>query len=603
VSGKAAPFRGNGTRRSTLIVCVLLVGITWAVFGQTLRHDFVNYDDHVYVYENPLVTNGLSLHTIVRAFTQPHARNWHPLTTISHMLDCRLYGLKAGGHHFTNVLLHTVAVVLLFLLLRQMTTALWPSAFVAAVFAIHPLRVESVAWIAERKDVLSAVFFMLTLGASFRYVRQPSVGRYLTMSILFALGLMSKPMLVTLPVILLLLDYWPLGRTQKLETRGHKSEVRGQRMQSWLTLVAEKIPLFALSAGSCVITFVVQKRGSTQIDQLPFLWRLNNAFVSYVAYLWQLFWPVKLAVFYPHPNDSLSLWQIILAAVILCSITAIAIRVRQKRPYLLVGWMWYLGMLLPVIGLVQVGEQARADRYTYLPQIGLYLALTWLIVDLSIRWQWRRKILAAGAVTIILLLSWRASVQASYWKNSESLWTHALAVTSGNDVAHNNLGFIFLRRGELDEAISHFETALRIRSHNAESHYNLGLALIHNNLANALVRKGRLDDAIPHYEKAVVLRPDYADAHYNFGVALLKEGRLEEAIIHWRKTVSLHPEDVEAHITLADALVRVGQTDEATVDYEIALRLARARGALAVAEQLRLKIETYRAKSPTPDRE
>ena len=593
MSAKAVPS-GDGTRRSNLIVCVLLVGITWAVFGQTLRHDFVNFDDHVYVYENPVVTRGLTLHGIAWAFTNPHARNWHPITTISHMLDCQLYGLKPGGHHFTNVLLHSLAIILLFLVLQQMTGSLWPSGFVAAIFAIHPLRVESVAWIAERKDVLSAVFFMLTLGAYVRYVRRPSVGRYLAISILFALGLMSKPMLVTLPLILLLLDYWPLGRDQRSENRSQKAQVRGQKRQSWLALVAEKIPLLVLSAASCVITFLVQKRGSTQIDQLPFMWRLNNAIVSHVAYLWQMFWPAKLAVFYPHPNDSLLLWQIIGALVILISITAIVTVLRQKRPYLLVGWLWYLIMLLPVIGLVQVGEQARADRYTYLPQIGLYLGLTWLVVDLSMRWHWRRKMLATGAVTVILLLSWRASVQASYWKNSESLWTHALAVTSGNDVAHNNLGFIFLRRGELAEAISHFETALRIRSQSAESHYNLGLALIHNNLANALVRKGRVNEAIPHYEKAVVLRPDYADAHYNFGIALLQQGRIDEAIAHWQKTLSIQPGDLEAHVTLGDSLIRKGQVDDALAQYETALQLAQGRGNDALAAKLQDKIDKHR---------
>jgi tetratricopeptide (TPR) repeat protein len=584
-------------------VCTLLVAITWAVFGQTLGHDFVNFDDHVYVYENPVITSGLSPHTIGWAFAHVHARNWHPVTTISHMLDCQLYGLKPGGHHFTNVLLHSLAVILLFLVLQQMTGSLWPSGFVAAIFAIHPLHVESVAWIAERKDVLSAVFFMLTLGAYLRYVRKPSLGRYLAMSILFALGLMSKPMLVTLPLVLLLLDYWPLGRDQRSEDRRQKAEARGQRFktQNWSKLVAEKIPLLVLSAASCVITFLVQKRGSTQIDQLPFVWRLNNAIGSYVAYLGQMFWPANLAVFYPHPNDSLSLWQIIGALVILSSITAIVTVLRQERPYLLVGWLWYLIMLVPVIGLVQVGEQARADRYTYLPQIGLYLALTWLVVDLSIRWRWRRKILAAGAVTTVLLLSWRASVQASYWKNSETLWAHALTVTSNNDVAHNNLGFISLARGELDEAIAHFETALSIRSHSAESHYNLGLALIHNNLANALVRKKQLDQAIPHYEKAIALRPDYADAHYNLGIALLQEGRLDEAISHWQQTVSIQPNDTEAHVRLGDALIRVGQIENAIVEYETALQLAQKRGAPSLVEKLRQKIDIYRSKSPVRD--
>jgi protein O-mannosyl-transferase len=562
------------------LVCVALVALTWAVFGQTLRNDFVNFDDHAYVYENPEVTNGLTLHGIAWAFTHDHARNWHPLTTISHMLDCQLFGLNASGHHFTNVLLHTVAVVLLFLLLRQLTGTFWRSAFIAAVFAIHPLRVESVAWVAERKDLLSGIFFMLTLAAYVRYARRPSLGRYITMSILFALGLMSKPMLVSIPFVLLLLDYWPL--------------VRGETRQRWLRLIAEKIPLLVLSAASCVITFVVQKRGPLQIDQLPFIWRLKNAIVSYVAYVWQMFWPLNLAVFYPHPNNSLLPWQIILALGLLIGTTAIVLVLRQSRPYLVTGWFWYLGMLVPVIGIVQVGEQARADRYTYLPQIGLYLALTWLIVDLAKTWRLRREALAAGALTIVLLLSWRASVQASYWRNSETLWNRTLAVTSGNDVAHNNLGFLLLRRGQLDEATSHLERALEIRSGNGESHYSLGLALIHNNLANALVRKGRIDQAIPHYEKAVALRPDYADSHYNFGIALLQQDRVDEAIAHWQKTVSIQPGDIEAHITLGDALLRSGRSEDAIVEYETALQLAQNRGARPLVEQLREKIENFR---------
>src|SRR5580765_6623158 len=288
-SGLFARGRRANSRVTDLLVCVGLVAVTWAVFGQTLAHDFVNFDDHVYVYENPLIVRGLSIEGITGAFTHTHALNWHPLTTLSHMLDCQLYGLKAGGHHLTNVILHTISVLLLFLVFKQMTGGLWQSAFVAALFAIHPLHVESVAWIAERKDVLSAVFFMLTLAAYARYARAPSPARYLLVAVLFAFGLMSKPMLVTLPFVLLLLDYWPLGRLG-----GQKSEV-GSRLRR---LITEKIPLFALSALSCAATLLTQRQGPNAIDQLPFLWRLNNTFVSYVTYIWQMLWPVRLAVFY-----------------------------------------------------------------------------------------------------------------------------------------------------------------------------------------------------------------------------------------------------------------------------------------------------------------
>jgi protein O-mannosyl-transferase len=560
----------------TFYVCVLLVAITWLVFGQTIGHDFVNFDDQVYVYNNPLVTKGLTVDGIIGAFTHNHARNWHPLTTISHMLDCQLYGLNAGGHHFTNVLLHTISVLVLFAVLREMTGAFWRSAFVTAVFAIHPLHVESVAWVAERKDVLSGVFFMLTLGTYVRYARAPSMRGYLAVAFLFALGLMSKPMLVTLPFVLLLLDYWPLRRFEKTSSAKSKRTII-----CWLDrqlipqrLFLEKIPLLALSAASCVATLLAQKQSAGSIDQLPFLWRVNNALVSCVSYIWEMLWPTRLAVFYPHPNNRLPVWEIILAIAFLIAATATALLLRKKRPYILTGWFWYLGMLVPVIGIVQTGEQAHADRYTYLSQIGLYLLIAWAATDLTASWRCRRELLGIGAVTTIAALSGCAVVQTSYWKNSESLWTRALAVTSKNDVAHNNLGFLSLRRGELDRAISHFQTALDIRSSNAEAHYNLGGALIHNNLGNALARKGLADEAIPHYEKAIELRPDYADAYYNFGSVLFQAGRIDEAIAHWQQALAIQPYDGDVHTSLGNALLQKGLVKEAIDHYQEAVHIA-----------------------------
>src|SRR5262245_11011654 len=363
-SGSASGIRTGRAKPwvTDVLICLVLVVVTWAVFGQTVTHDFVNFDDHVYVYENPLIIKGLSTEGIIGAFTRTHARNWHPLTTVSHMLDCQLYGLNAAGHHLANVILHTISVLLLFLTLRQMTGALWQSAFVAALFAIHPLHVESVAWIAERKDVLSAVFFMITLAAYAHYARAPSALRYLLVALVFAFGLMSKAMLVTLPFVLLLLDYWPLTRIG-----AQKSDVRSRLR----TVTSEKLPLLALSALSCIATLFAQRQGPSAIDQLPFLWRLNNAFVSYVTYIAQMLWPARLAVFYPHPNDRLPALQVIAAIALLIAISLVVISLRRTKPYLVTGWFWYLGMLVPVIGLIQVGEQARADRYTYLPQIGL----------------------------------------------------------------------------------------------------------------------------------------------------------------------------------------------------------------------------------------
>jgi protein O-mannosyl-transferase len=576
-----------------LLVCLTLVAITWLVYGQTIGHDFINFDDPTYVYENPFITRGISIDGIIGAFAHTHARNWHPLTTISHMLDCQLFGLKAGGHHFTNVLLHSIAVVLLFLVFRQMTGAFWQSAFVASLFAIHPLHVESVAWISERKDVLSAVFFMLTLCAYVHYGRTPSISRYLLVAFVFALGLMSKPMLVTLPFVLLLLDYWPLER------------FCGER-----SLLVEKVPLVALSTVSCAATLLAQRYSPGATDQLPLAWRLNNAAVSYVAYIWQMFWPVRLAPFYPHPNDQLPLWQVVLAVLFLVAVSLLAIRWRKERPYIFTGWFWYVGMLVPVIGLVQVGEQARADRYTYLPQVGLYVFIVWgftdLVAAIMTRYSGPRPVTtksrgsrerqaaslsapaklrlvkqgrsykgfcAVLATAIIVALSWRAFIQTSYWKNSEMLWNHTLEVTDDNDTAHNNLGYFFLRRGELDSAISQFETALEIRSRHAAAHYNIGGAVIENNLATALAQKGLVDDAISHCENALKLRPDYGDPYFNLGSLLFQQGRIDEAIAQWQKAVAMQPDDAGFHSALANAFLKKRLYKDAITEYEQAAQI------------------------------
>src|SRR5438874_5398378 len=558
----------------TTLIYLGLVGITWLVFGQTLRHDFVNFDDHVYVYDNPLIARGLTFDGVVSAFTHPHARNWHPLTTISHMLDCQLYGLNAAGHHFTNLALHTIAVLLLFRLLRVTTGALWPSAFVAALFAIHPLHVESVAWVSERKDVLSAVFFMLTLAAYVRYVRAPSPGRYFFVAMIFALGLMSKPMLVTVPFVLLLLDYWPLRRFDK------GTQFTGRGIASWLKqrpgyqqLFLEKTPLLILSGLSCLLTIWAQDQATGLLEQLPFTWRLNNAAVSYIEYVRQTFWPARLAVFYPHPNNELPIWQVTLATTLLLLISAMAILLRKKRPYVFTGWFWYVGMLVPVIGIVQIGEQGHADRYTYLPHIGLFLLIVWGAADLANTWHPRREYLWLAATITIAVLSYGAAVQTSFWKNSERLWDHTLSVTSDNDFAHNNLGFLYLQRGELDKAISHFETALKIRSSNSQTRYNLGTALVHVNLANALARDGRPEEAIVHYEEAVRLRPDYGNTYYNFGSVLFQHGRIDDAIAQWQKALAIQPNDAGAHTSLGNAFLQKGWPEKAIVHYQKAVQI------------------------------
>ena len=509
-----------------VFVCIALAGLIWLVLGQTLWHDFINYDDPRYVYENTTITGGLTIKGIAWAFTHVHSLNWHPLTTISHMLDCQLYGLKPGWHHFTNVLLHALAAILLFLALQQMTGALWRSAFVAAVFAIHPLRIESVAWIAERKDVLSGVFFMLTMLAYVYYVRVPQVRRYLVVVFLFACGLMSKPMLVTVPFVLLLLDYWPLARIKD---------------QFWKR-VLEKNPLIMLSAVSSIITFLVQKGAVGQTDELPILERINNAVVSYVLYIRQMLWPTDLAVFYPHPENRLPLWEIVLCLVLLVCATAVVIALRKRRPYLITGWLWYLGMLVPVIGLVQVGWQGHADRYTYLPQIGLYIAMTWGVADLTALYRHQRVTLGTAALVVIAALSFSARIQTSYWRNSETLFRHALAVTTNNDVAENNLGIVFLRQGKVDEAISLLQAAVDLRPDNSPAH---------ENLAKALLQNGRVSDALVHYRKLLELQPDNIEVHNIVGTVFVQQGRVREGVEEWQKVLAIQPDNGNAMSNLA----------------------------------------------------
>jgi len=517
----------------TACICVCLFVLTWAVFAQTLRYGFVNYDDPHYVYQNTRVTSGINFANVAWAFSHIHSENWHPLTTITHMLDCQLYGLKAGWHHFTNVLLHSVAVVLLFVALERMTGALWRSAFVSAVFAVHPLHVESVAWIAERKDVLSGFFFMLTMLAYLHYTRAPSIGRFLTVALVVALGLMSKPMLVTLPFVLLLLDYWPLGRFE-----AHGSNTGRQVLQ----LVLEKIPLIALSAVSSIVTFLAQRGAIGWTEQLPVPTRISNAVVAYVIYIREMFWPARLAVFYPHPENRLPVLEISLAFIVLVGITAAAFILRGKARYFITGWLWYLGMLVPVIGLVQVGWQGHADRYTYLPQIGLYIAATWGVTDLVRSWRFQRIALGTVALVVIAVLIWRSWLQTSYWRDSETLFTHALAVTSNNDVALNNLGIIFLDKGQLDDAISKLEAAIDLRPENAPAH---------DNLAKALLKKGQVTEAMVHYRKFLELEPANVEARNTLGTVLIQQRYVREAVDQWQEVLALQPENGNAASNLA----------------------------------------------------
>ena len=534
-------------------VCGFLLLAVVLVFGRTAQYRFVDLDDSGYVYENSHVRAGLTAEGIVWAFTSSHSSNWHPVTWLSHMVDCQFYDLRPCGHHVSNVLLHAATAILLFLVLRRMTGRLWPSAFVAAVFAVHPLRVESVAWVAERKDVLSGLFFMLTLWAYVRYVERPtSWRRYIMVVVFFTLGLMAKPLLVTVPFVLLLLDYWPLGRMEPPATN------------RLMRLVIEKIPLLLLSVASCAVTLVAQGRAVQPLEFVPLPWRITNALVSYVDYLRQFVCPVGLAALYPHPGNNLPTWQVAVALLVLAGISLAALAGRRRHPYLLVGWLWYLGMLVPVIGLVQVGQQAMADRYTYLTQIGLCVALAWGVPNVAASWPDRRWFLPVSASLVVVILMGCAWHQTGYWRDSESLWKHTLACTSNNAVAHGNLGLALANRGLIDKAIVEYREAVKIDPANAEAHNNFGVAL---------AEREQVDEAIAHYRRALEVNPDFAWAHNNLGVALAKRGLIDEAIAHYRQAIRTEPDNAQAHNNLAAALVMCGRIDEAIDQLREALKI------------------------------
>ena len=545
-----------------LAVCLSLAAITWAVFGPTVTYDFINYDDNSSVYENVEVTKGLSLHGIGWALTHSDAELWNPLSTISHMMDCQLFGLKPTGHHFMNVLLHSLTVIGLFLVLHQMTDAFWRSAFVAAVFAVHPLRVESVAWVVERKDVLSGFFFVLTLGAYFYYVRKQGLWRYSLVAFLFLLGLMSKAVLVTLPFVLLLLDYWPLRRFDNAQIARSTYPHWLSEMPAFGRLVAEKSPLLLLSAGSSFVTLVSQKTAISSLDKLPLLARLDNALFAVVDYIAQAFWPVRLAVYYPYGASAPPLWQIVLQIVLLLAISTSVFAFREKRSYLVTGWLWFLGMLVPNIGIVQAGSQSHADRFTYLPHIGLYIMVTWAIADLLASWRQRHLIMAITAGLAIIALMWRAQDQTKFWRNSESLWVHALAVTPDNPVAEGSLGSALMSEGKIDEAIVHFKKGLEIWPSDTGAR---------NNLGNALLEKGQLEDAIACYRKALELKPDNAMACYNLGVAYFRKGDFDQASFYYQKALDIHPDYPDAYDQLGNTQLRKGEIDAAIASWERSL--------------------------------
>jgi len=704
------PCQTDGSKKRTVLLCLLLALITGVVYWPVATQGFTNYDDPAYVSGNPHIQGGLTWEGVRWAFASFHAGNWHPLTWLSHMLDCQLYGLRAGGHHVTNLLFHVVNSLLLFGLLQRLTrdgwrvrsgagtlvTPCWPSFFVAALFALHPLHVESVAWVAERKDVLSTFFFLLTMMAYVRYVtsdgwqvargmregaghlesrtsdtqhpassiqhpassiQHPSARRlwYLSTLLLFALGLMSKPMLVTVPFVLLLLDFWPLGRLRKPERRMQNEECRRQKAEgdssSFILhpssfILLEKLPFLALSAVSCVVTFLIQRGAGavSSLDALPLGFRVSNALISYVRYAVKMVWPTNLAVFYPAPPEWPLAW-VAGAALFLAGITVLALRLARKAPWFAFGWFWYLGTLVPVIGIVQVGQQAIADRYSYIPLIGLFVVVAWTGAEVGARWPKSRVWLGAGATAALAVCGTLTWQQAGYWRDSASLFRHALAVTRDNYVAHNNLGAVLLNEGDRAAAEGHFAEAVRLKPNYADALGSLGLcrekqgrleearelyerslkvrpsATVHYDLALLLAEQGNLGEARAQYEAALQLKPEFVEAWYNLGALESKQGRpadaardfsaalridpshvgshlglgallagekkFEEAMAHFKAVLRTAPENADAHFNLAAALNAKGDYAGAAVEFAVVCRLhpedAEARANLGVA--------------------
>ncbi|HUT31492.1 MAG TPA: glycosyltransferase family 39 protein [Sedimentisphaerales bacterium] len=587
------------------VICVhaILALSTLAVYWQVRGYDFVNFDDPDYVSQNKNVQSGFSLDSIKWAFTTGHAANWHPLTWLSHMLDRQIFGADAGGHHLTNLLLHIANILLLFAVLKRMTGALWRSAFVAALFALHPLHVESVAWVAERKDVLSTLFWMLTMAAYVRYVTRPQMSSYLLTLVVFALGLMAKPMLVTLPFVLLLLDYWPLGRLQNRLSVEHAPQHKSQMSdalipkRTFYKLVLEKIPFVVITVASSIVTFIVQRKigAVATTRQFPFISRIANAFASYMIYIRKMFWPSRLAMFYPYPRkDALVLQAAIAIAVLLLISLAVLYHMRSRR-YLLTGWLWYLGTLVPVIGLVQVGDQAHADRYTYIPLTGLFIIIAWGVPDLLAKWRFRRIALAGSVIVILPALSFAAHHQQSYWSDTITLCEHAIDVTEDNHKAHYSMMAELFNRGEVEEAIRHGREAVRIRPNYAKS---LG------GLAAALAQQGKTEEAVMYYNKALLRNPDLVFCANNLAMILAthKDAGLrnpKEAVRLARHACELTSYESPPILdTLAAAYAADGRFSEAVETAEKALQLADSTGEKDLARKIHDHLMLFQAGRP-----
>jgi Flp pilus assembly protein TadD len=587
----------SSPEKRNVILCLLLVVATLVLYNPVNRHPFVNYDDDVYVTENPHIQNGLRADTIAWALTSTEQANWHPITWMSHALDYSLFHQNPAGHHFTSLLIHAMNVVLLFLLVAYSTKRVGPSLFVALVFAIHPINVESVAWIAERKNVLSTFFFLGAIGAYGWYAQKPHWQRYLPVAGLFVLGLMSKPMVVTLPFVLMLLDYWPLGRI-----RGVPFGTLGAPQSSPAKLLVEKLPLLALSAASAVITVQAQQAGGAMRSTVQFSLgvRLENAVVAYAMYLWKMIWPSHLAPIYPHPGDSLAAWQVAVSVLVLLAVTGIALAYRSKR-YLLTGWLWFLGTLIPVIGLVQVGDQAMADRYAYIPLIGIFVMIAWGVADLADSLRLGVSLRLVAAICVLLAFSLATYRQLGYWSSNYDLWSHALAVTDRNFIAQDNLGGALLLLDRPDDAYAHFQVAAEINPRDPMSRSNLGaylqehghlnraieqyksvisitsdsgvLAGAYANLGSAYLSLGADDQARQNYDLSLRFNASQPNAYLGLGRLLEKQNNLDEAISDYSRSVELRPTD-RGFMFLGHALENAGRRSEALAVYQQALKLS-----------------------------
>ena len=588
VTTKIDPVDKNSRRKAEVFVALFLIIGILIIYSQTMHHDFVVYDDRTYITGNPNVLEGMTSESIRWAFSfkAKDKTYWHPITWLSHMLDIQLFGMNAGSHLMINLMVHTLNTLLLLYVLRRMTGELWPSAIVAALFALHPLNVESVAWVAARKNLLSTMFWMFTILAYVRYVEKPHLKRYALILTVFSLGLLTKPMLVTLPCVLLLLDFWPLRRFQfgQRRTLDHPNVSMGR-------LILEKVPLLVLSAVSVYIsTFSLYNYGDlVAVDSVPMRLRVGNALVSYMAYLGKMAVPLNLTCFYPFPIE-VPLWKSTGALALIAAGTIAAARLFRQQPYFLIGWLWYLGTLFPVIGLMQAGLwPAIADRFVYVPLIGIYVIIAWSLAELSKKKGRNIVWISAAATILILALVGFSHKQVGYWKNSITLFSHAVAVTKENYLSHYALGYAYEQKRKIEDAIFHYKAALEINPNEVDVHYNLAILLAskgdlegairyyknvlriepvdaqaHNNLGNIFFRREKWDKAVRHYQEAIDIDPGYAMAHNNLGAAMMRQGRFPEAAQHFREALRIQPEDEQTRRYLRLAIAQLGNESKST---------------------------------------